>query len=234
MEERHRPVVTGITLKQLSNAAGVQSFAIAKNATLANSDYTNEFSLGGFRLAGADGAPSYEHGICTVHEVRLYENALSDTDLLTVYNTLATKWAPIPGALATTSAWLSVSTIPSLAPAPPPALAPAPPPASNVLAPPTGVNTIEMKSNSSTFNVWDWGCWNDSSNRIMASSDTMPNNWMDCGMEAARRGRTMWGVQAGNQCWIPRDNLLTPRTVTERTTRASSCKPNGDAWNMHI
>ena len=96
---------------------------------------------------------------------------------------------------------------------------------------------IPMTVRGRRVDVRDHGCWQENPNsRIMNGANTFDMPWNECGREAASQGRSMWGQQAGNQCWIPTDNTMTPNHVVSRSwpVGGGPCKPEGDAWVMHL
>ena len=85
-----------IVCKHVSSA-GLRSFKLNMATSLVNKQYKHELSFGGWRETTSESAVSYEHGVCSVHEVVIY-GPLTDVELKSTFDRLSRKWSPVPGA----------------------------------------------------------------------------------------------------------------------------------------
>ena len=93
--------------------------------------------------------------------------------------------------------------------------------------------------NNKIVKINNHGCWKDyNSLRIMNGANTFGWEWKGCIWEAAKRNRSMCGVQAGGECWIPADNYMTPQTVIDKSRikmdKPGECGMGGSAYVMHL
>ena len=93
--------------------------------------------------------------------------------------------------------------------------------------------------NNKIVKINNHGCWKDyNSLRIMNEANTFGWEWKGCIWEAAKRNRSMCGVQAGGECWIPADNYMTPQTVIDKSRikmdKPGECGMGGSAYVMHL